>query len=85
MALAMATLCFCPPEIWDPLIPTFLSKPCPGISTLVLLSVLISSSSPSMKANALAYAETILISSSVASYLLYLMFSLKVPLKSTGS
>jgi len=27
IALAMATLCFCPPEIWDPFTPTFLSKP----------------------------------------------------------
>lgn len=27
IALAMATLCFCPPDIWEPLIPTSLSNP----------------------------------------------------------
>ena len=30
MTRAMATLCFWPPEIWDPLTPTFLLKPVPS-------------------------------------------------------
>ena len=34
MTLAMATLCFCPPEMWDPLTPTFFSKPVPSFFLL---------------------------------------------------
>jgi hypothetical protein len=30
MTLAIATLCFCPPEMCDPFTPTFLLNPCPS-------------------------------------------------------
>ena len=65
----MATLCFCPPESWDPRSPTSLSKP------LLLLS---------MKANASDCLAAFSMSSGLVSEL-YSIFSAKVPLKRLGS
>lgn len=71
IALAMATLCFCPPEIWPPFTPTPLLNPYP--------------SPVSMKEIALALVAAILMSSMVASALLYFMFSEKDVLNKAGS
>jgi len=38
IVLAIATLCFCPPEICDPLTPTFLSNPVPLLVSLLVFS-----------------------------------------------
>ena len=81
IALAIATLCFCPPEICDPLTPTFLSKPFPDSSSSSSRSF----SSPKIKDIALAFLATYTISSSVAVYKLYLILSLNDPAKSVGS
>jgi hypothetical protein len=38
MALDIAILCFCPPDIYDPLGPTYLSKPVPSATLIVVFS-----------------------------------------------
>ena len=62
IALAIATLCFWPPDIWLPFTPT------PRLNPYVL-------SADSIKDKAFALVAATLISSIVASALLYLIFS----------
>jgi len=82
-ALAIAILCFYPPEIWLPFGPTFLSKPLPSFDLSFLSFV--SNSFYSMKLSELAFLAASFTSSKEAPELLYLMFSKMVPLKSVGS
>jgi hypothetical protein len=67
----MATLCFYPPEI------------CPTFTTTLLLNPYVSAVSINVKV--LSFVATILISSIVASVLLYFIFSAKLALNRTGS
>ncbi len=93
-ALAMAILCFCPPESCAPLSPTKVSNFCVhGTEEFSLLhcqyyNYLIESNtfgSLIMKAYAFASLHAFSISSSVTSVLPYLMFSLIVHPNNTGS
>lgn len=78
--LAMATRCFWPPEICDPLTPTFRSNPLFSSSSYSIFSSL-----PKIKDKALDFDAAYLTSSSVAVSILYLILSLKEPSNRTGS
>lgn len=69
-ALAIHILYFYPPDNYEPIFPTIVSIPLSNFS---------------MKSQALAYFNTVIMSYSVASFLPYCKFSLMVPAKRTGS
>ena len=81
MALAIATLCFCPPEMWDPFTPTLRSNPLP-VSPSSSSRIF---SSPMMNDSALAFRAASVMSLSVTYSRLYLILSLKEPANRAGS